>query len=105
MSGGMWEWGPNRRRGGLVGRTLDWLWLTTLCWSITIEGEINWWCRDDDHHRTRKLDYELRVPRWPWRLYCWWAGRHSESYGSCVFCETPILDSPYYRHKVARRAA
>ena len=65
----------------------NWFWAITSLWSMTLEGNLTWWCKDDIHHRERKLDYELRVPRLPWRLYCWWRGHCDEYYGYCIFCE------------------
>lgn len=78
-----WRWDAPR----WLWPILDRLWKITLLWSITVDGSVTWWCSDDIHQRERKLDYELRVPRWPWRLYCWHRGHHDPDYRSCVFCE------------------
>lgn len=56
-------------------------------WAITFEGTITWWTPDDIHLRLRKIDWEIQLPRWPWRLFC--RGRHEDYYGACIFCHTP----------------
>ena len=59
--------------------------LTNL-WSITIEGEIVWWAADDIHLRKRKLNMEVRPPKWLWRPFCLLRGRHEQYYRECVYC-------------------
>lgn len=66
-------------------------WQRMTLWSMTVEGEMVWWCGDDDHHRTRKLDFEIRWPRWVFRPICWLIkDGHGEHYGCCVICEKPM---------------
>ena len=92
---GTGRWGPRRRKGGLVGCFFDWAWRITALWSITVDGEITWWVSDDIHHRERKIDAQIRVPRILWRPYCWWMGGHDWYYRYCIFCETPFsVDKP-----------
>ena len=47
------------------------IWQRLDLWSITLEGELVWWCSDDVRLRKRKLDHEIRFPKWIWRPYCW----------------------------------
>jgi hypothetical protein len=54
-------------------------------WSITLDGTITWWSRDDIHFRERKVDKEYQL-RGIFRPLCWIA-KHSEYYGYCVYCE------------------
>ncbi len=64
-------------------------------WSITFESTLTWWATDDYHLRPRKFDWEIQLPRWPWRFFC--RGRHADYYGECVFCHAPIHSSPYFK--------
>lgn len=66
------------------------LWFRMVHWSIAVEGEIVWWCGDDTHQRTRKLDFEIRWPKWIFRPICWLGDGHSDYYGECVRCAKPM---------------
>lgn len=77
------------RPGGRLHR----FWLGWAVWSITLDGTITWWSTDDVSFRERKVDAEIQLPRWPWRVFC--RGQHSDYYGECVFCKAPMPGSPY----------
>lgn len=74
------------------------LWSRMVHWSITVEGEMVWWCGDDDHHRTRKLDFEVRWPKWIFRPICWMTDGHSDYYGECVCCAKAMSGRKVARH-------
>jgi hypothetical protein len=75
------------------------LWQRCTLWSITVEGEIAWWASDDIHHRTRKIDAEVRLPKWLFKPICWLTKEgHSDYYGECVFCAKAMSG-----RKLARR--
>lgn len=75
------------------------IWLGAQQWSITLEGTLTWWSADDIHQRERKLDHELRLPKWIWRWYCWLRGTHDQYYSECVYCGHPM---PYPPKRASR---
>lgn len=72
------------------------LWLRCVQWSICVEAkiEVTYFSGDDIHERERayKIDWEIQIPRWLWRPYCWLFGHSDDSYGSCVVCEKRLYD-------------
>lgn len=64
-------------------------WQKYALWSLILEGTLTWWCSDDTHHRERKLDHEIRLPKILWRPYCWKYG-HEPYYNGCVTCDKAL---------------
>lgn len=81
----------------MTGRLLQ-LWQRMGLWAITVEGTVTWWCGDDVRQRDRKLDVEIRWPKWIWRPYCWWRGQHDQHYAECIYCGTAMPYPEALRH-------
>jgi hypothetical protein len=63
-------------------------WRRCITWSVGLDGELVWFSSDGHHHRTRRLDHELRIPRALFKPICWFSkDGHSDYYGFCVVCE------------------
>lgn len=41
----------------------------------------------DDEGETR---FEIGLPSWPWRLWCWLRGHSDNTYGECVICRKTL---------------
>jgi hypothetical protein len=73
-----------RRRSGLIGHHGVWPRRLLKVWQgwDAMALEVTFFHPDDRGEST----FEVSLPSWPWRPFCWLGGHQSSSYGYCVIC-------------------